>query len=437
MPAARFSVRFFLLATGILFLSFQFNVFGAVLPVPFTYFDARSERLVSAALVVSRQQGIWSNGGMLYNAENDQPYRSQFGLHGLACRVWMKASGQQPATVVRQGRILCALLLAGVLAGFLTAIAGRFGTVPAVTALILMALSDWPVLFARNLYWALSLHFLPFVATWFLYPRVLQGQRRLAVVLAAVAGLVALKCLCGYEYVSTILLSATVPVVFHEVLGGGGPRRLAARVGAVFLSGVLGFAGAVGLHFAQGWSFTGSAAEGWEAIRARALCHTREDPRLPNVPPDIPAHKVLRWYGREHAASLPLWETLTPRGPHQLHLTIRFFWFLLPLAALLALASRRFIPTEQARRRLQALAAAAAWAFLAPLSWALAARAHMCYHPHLNAIIFYLPFLPLMYVLAAVEAEALLRHYRQAASSSGLLRASDPRHFEVDDRLDH
>lgn len=74
--------------------------------------------------------------------------------------------------------------------------------------------------FARNLWWMMGLWFLPMVVVFWGYslsknqmPKILS-----LVVMGALAGLgVFMRVSCGYEYASTVMMSALVPVVYYSV----------------------------------------------------------------------------------------------------------------------------------------------------------------------------------------------------------------------------
>src|SRR5207245_2222813 len=94
------------------------------------------------------------------------------------------------------------------LALLLRALRDEFGPWVALGTAVLLALSDWIVFFGRNLYWAAPLLLLPAAFSWRAYPRLPPaGPRRLRY-FGMLGVLVLLKSLCGYEYLSNVILSA-------------------------------------------------------------------------------------------------------------------------------------------------------------------------------------------------------------------------------------
>lgn len=79
-----------------------------------------------------------------------------------------------------------------------------------------MILSPWIVVFGRNLYWCAFLWFTPAVfVAYFVLARTRIGKwlSLIGVYLAFT-----LKCLAGYEYISTIILFAAAPLAYQFIV---------------------------------------------------------------------------------------------------------------------------------------------------------------------------------------------------------------------------
>lgn len=347
-------------------------------------FQEDSEWLIRAKLGYERDHGFGSAGGFLrVPPPNDAPYLSQYGLQGHFFSWMQRLTGGDELAVLRRGRRLCALAAALVLALFLLALRRDLGAPAAHGVGIALLASDWLVFFGPNVYWATALLFAPMAFSFWAY-----GAWPRARFLAAIGFLVALKSLCGYEYVSSVILGAAPAVLWHELRRPAGAcLRSLKAVFAIGLAGSAGFALALGLHLAQAGAYFGSPSQGIDAVQKRAVSRvvgTQQE-------------------GQGYTAS-PAGLALLPRSAHYLGVHALSVAEHGPsigevlLAALVALALVGRRDPALGLRLAGALGAGA----VASLSWWLLARPHMYEHPHINAIVLYLAALPMAYLCLAV-----------------------------------
>jgi hypothetical protein len=341
-------------------------------------------------------------------------YRSQFGLQGVCLAAAVRAFDLDPdrfAYLAAQG---ACLLTAAAFAAFFASVAGRMGRTAAWAGALLTALSPTLPAFALSLYWLPPLMFAPFLAAWLAYPACAGSRRREWGLAGGVGLLVAVKALCGYEYISAVVLGPSAAVLYHQ-LSAVPPGRARLRPHfTLLLGGVAGFALAFGLHLAQHVFLTG---DGLAVIRARTEFHATGDPTYDQL------ERAMPW-ARLHV--LPEW--LEGRLPEKVSLPVNCFlhYFLddavvgspgrlggrVPVWALAALAVGARLWRGGVSGPVRGLAGALPLALAASLSWQVLARAHMCIHFHLNPVVFYLPFLPLASAAAGHLAEAAARRAR-------------------------
>lgn len=126
-------------------------------------------------------------------------YVSQFGLQGHVFSFFYHKL-KLPFWVLK---LFCCTLLAIVIVVICYFIASKYNRLMGVIFYITFLLSPWVVAFARNLYWV--------EFTWFLPPLFgillskYRNQKKILIPCIFVA--IFIKCLCGYEYISTIMLA--------------------------------------------------------------------------------------------------------------------------------------------------------------------------------------------------------------------------------------
>lgn len=390
--------------TVLLGLQLRFDRLSVLERVYKQTFQADSDSLITTTML-DADRGLFDP--MLQAAGGD--YNSQFGLHGIV----MEALSPGLA-LYGVMRLLTSLFAAAVLATVVVACWRAWGGRAAVVLLALFALSPWLNAYGASTYWQLWTLLLPTVLTLLVWPRLGSGRRKWLRGSVLVAALVFVRALCGYEFMSTIVISIAAAVAFHEFRGRI-DRTLLVKLGATMVAGVAGFVSAFGVHVLQLVIKYGDASVLSERAGERTFspstlnvmlgwARNQEDPsRSWLVREDS---MVGLWgfqmvgYLRDPAISLPAPEFagfgLLPYG-----VPVWVFVALFGLFAWQAFRGRG--PNPQLQRR---LALSAGLGLLGALSWLVLAYGHMIHHPHLNAIVFYLPFLPFVFAMIALRAQA-------------------------------
>ncbi len=164
-------------------------------------FQADSEELVTA-IVDARKDGIKDTGNYglgWYNKETESvsSYTSSYGLQGRVFKFFYFIPGKH---------IICIFLTALVLSMIVFAIARKYDLLFAFCFFITFLLSPWIVNFARNLYWVEFTWWIPML----LGIIISLNYENKRIIISCFAGIfisVLVKSLCGYEYLSVILLA--------------------------------------------------------------------------------------------------------------------------------------------------------------------------------------------------------------------------------------
>jgi hypothetical protein len=282
-----------------------------------------------------------------------------------------------------------------------------------VVLLALFTTSPWLNGYGASTYWQLWTLMLPILMTLLVWPRLGVGRRKWIRGTALIASLVFLRALCGYEFMSTIVIGIAAAVAFHEFRGRV-DRILLAKLGATMTAGVAGFVSAFGVHVLQLVIKYGDASVLSERAGERTFspstlnvmlgwARNQQDPsRAWLVREDS---MVGLWgfqmvgYLRDSAIALPAPEFaglgLLPYG-------VPVWLFVVVFGILAWQAFRGRGPNPQLQLR---LALSAGLGLVGALSWLILAYGHMIHHPHLNAIVFYLPFLPFVFAMIALRIQ--------------------------------
>lgn len=323
-----------------------------------------------------------------------EPYRSQLGLQGVILGGIARMTHANPDRFGTAMAAVFALLTAMTLAGFATDVARRIGAVVGNTVVMLLAATIALMPFAASLYWATFTLFAPFVLVWMTYPWAVESPRRMILLCAGVFILTVVKCLCGYEYVTTVVLAPTAAITFHVVRMCAGVRAWRLHSLLLTFAGGLGFGGALGLHIAQLTCVQGE--DGLRIIQTRAAhrtgfadpTHERQyaflapDPVFIPEPYRTPARCFLNYFWQPALSTPATW------GKAARSVSLGSVCCVLGVLVLVVGCRRHRWPPE-----IRGLAAAVGVGFVASVSWQMLAVNHMCIHSHLNQIVFVVPFL--------------------------------------------
>lgn len=401
---------------AVLFAGFAFNLYGTRSGVYWGRPDLRAEyHGYDAAPVLWRLRaaadgGVQPLGPMVLVDPSGQPfpYLSQFGLPAVVLSAVVRATGADPLTVAVWGGWVAAALAAGVFALIYATAARRYGPLAGHLPVGLTALSPILLAVGPSVYWALAAQLAPFVVAWLAYPWAANSGQRWLAFLGLVGGAVLVKGLCGYEYISAVVLGPVAGMWAAQHASGLPLARQLREAAAVATVGVVGFGLALGVHVAQIEHVVGrdAAAAILDRATARTVSGSGQDEaqhpaylhrlyRVLPAPVAYPTDCFLAFFDQP-AASLPVW-LAGPRG------RLPLGWVVAGVVGLGVAVRVRGGPTE-----LVVLSAAAGLGLVASASWQVLAVNHMCVHRHLNLIVYHLPFLPLAFVLFGAAAQRLV-----------------------------
>jgi hypothetical protein len=421
-----------LTALLVLFVSFQLNFFGAAPNDFFEFHQRDSESLVLGRVVETRQNGYFSNEGFLgvyadqnkvdyqYKAyslnlkpeSNFNVYTSSAGLQGFfysfldgiltLCGV---DSGSAKLIISKS---TTSFMLAAMLALFILLIKKNFGYLPASLTFSLAAISQWVVVFSNNLYWMFFLIFLPFVAVFYFLSnesKIKDNFKRCCIFIFLA---IFIKSLAGYEYISTILISTVVPLVFFSIRNDWGARIFIKRLFILGTAGLLGFIAAVSIHAIQlGYRF-GGLKSGFSAILSNVSARTHGDSSAKNglIKESLESNAFdvlsIYWHGKAFDLNALL-------GVNLIIEFSQIIIFLLLISVLGWLLVNLRSELRNYKKDNFAAIVALWFSILAPISWYVLAKGHSYIHYHMNHVLWYVPFLLFGFVYTGFFARLFVK----------------------------
>lgn len=424
----------FLVVSLILFMfSFQSNSFHAASDVFFKNHQRDSESLIVGRIIETKNNGYFSYEGFLgrYNQPKDKslkdhqyelyksntspnsefiPYTSSFGFQGFFYSLSNNVVSLldiNPGGALFFHKFITSFSLAMTLSVVTVFSVRFFGGGAATSYIILVLLSQWLVVFSNNLYWMFSLIIIPFVVTLsFFMNQVNKGENNALYILIFIA--IFLKSLTGYEYMSTIFISMTIPLFFYAIKDKWGLFIFTRTFMGVSISAFSAFFLAFFAHVIQLTIHYQSINKAFDVIWMFISKRTYGDPNLldevyrRSLESSFSEVFFKYWNGQAFDLSSISGNNL---GTINFSSLITFFMITSGLGLL-------FINSKfPIYKRLNISILTSSWlGILAPLSWYFLAKGHSFIHGHMNHVLWYIPFLLLVFIYIGFLFELVLKH---------------------------
>ncbi|MCK3658817.1 hypothetical protein A4G18_08860 [Pasteurellaceae bacterium Pebbles2] len=403
--------KLFLIFSFVVFvLAFQFNAFNTVSDKWFANHQRDSEGLVLGRLIETSQNGFNSKGGfLLRQLENvkdvgytsNYPYMinteksgggyiQSFGFQGYFYGVIDKFLVSNEITSLSTRifvlKFITSVLVASSLLILLNFFIAYYGYVAASAAVLLTLFSPWWIVFSNNLYWMLFLIVLPFLLNlYFLQKYESKQEKDKAYKYIYISSFITilLKSLAGYEYISTILISMVIPLVFFAIKNSWEYKLFFKRFIFTSVAGLLGFVSAIVIHLQQLKSFLGSYDKAVDLLLFTILKRTHGNPETMKDPLMIASLKAN------------VFDVLAKYFNGDMFGGVKF-WYVIVLLVLLSILVGTIIKKRQliAYQSIHKAIQVSLWlSIFAPISWHILAKGHSYVHGHMNHLLWYVPFL--------------------------------------------
>ena len=320
-------------------------------------------------------------------------YKSQYGLQGKVFR--HLARHMEPENTKNNLYLLCCIALSIVFVLITAIIARKYNKIFAGCFYVTFWLSPWIVCFARNLYWVEFTWFIPMLIGIFCSWKIDDKKCRWG---SYIAGFLAicLKCLCGYEFISTVMMGliAILLVDAAEAAIKTDRKKFILLLRTIFILGVMALAGfALALLIHANIKGGGNILYGIKRIIV-------EDVLRRTNGADFNDFDSKYW----SSFNASVWETFSRYFKFDTEVITGITGNLFPLLCIIPLC---IFGIDQKKGRLNPrLPIMYIVFFLTSVSWFCLAKGHSFIHTHVNFVLWYFGFVQLcLYVIADKVAE--------------------------------
>lgn len=414
------------MSIGLLFFGFFSNLWHVAEQQWFDTHQRDTESLIIGRMVKSRQDGIFSVGGLTgagiadiqqkwitsnqidnqYSAylnkhsfDKFSPYMSQTGGQGIIFSLLDRRIPLSPQIKLWSFYVLTALLSAIALTTIVGWFYEEFGGWVAICVIGSAVLSQWLTVFGKNLWWSLWAFYLPMIVVLCLLKRHRVPSDRQFIrfgILIFISVLV--KCFInGFEYITTILIMMVTPCIYYAVLDKWSRHQyLKWTLAAVGGSSVAIFFSLIMLCFQIGAAkdgFMDGVAHVIYSFGKRTHGEAGGFPEVYAASLDAGTIGVVVTY--LNGIFFDLNNYLSQSNPFVSNflLKIRYVYLIvlfIGMAALLFLRSRKMM--AERRQHSIALIWTTWFSILAPLSWYVIFKAHSYIHTHMSFLLWQMPF---------------------------------------------
>lgn len=396
-----------IISTVLLTLSFYNNSFEVADITTFKNWQNDSEALVIGRLIKSRQAGLKADCGLLQrdptwkevnsfitgdHVDTFYVYPGQIGLQGLAFGIIDRFFSLNGSDTLRLLYLINSLLLAVLIALVAFWASKQFNLLSGLFIIAGCIFSPWLVFSAKNLYWVLWTMLLPFVTILYLQWLDQKSVRiNQWIFLLAAFITVFIRAACGFELISSILISIEIPVIFYAIKEKWDRKRYIYRSTFIGVGGLLAFITTFFVNIWQRAMHFGDFNAAWENMKNNISKRTGvfdvDVGQVYQNSLEQPVLKVINTYLRA-GSSLVL-------DYRMAELTL-----ILIILTLSLLISKKYIPSVKENQiKLVPLAIATYISLLAPISWLILAKGHSSIHTNINYILWYFPSILLIFAL--------------------------------------
>lgn len=422
--------RFAVISMALLFLSFSINAFGLGDSSQWFYeFQKDSTFLVEKVSICKGEQQYYSGilnyssletrGSTSCSEHNNVPYSPQFGLQARIVSFFSPTDKEKLPDYFSLVSIVLATLSALVMTCIILRTRQLFGKASAIILLIGTCISPWLAVYAHNMYWVFVVTIVPFTFVYCLYPW-FKGRKLLWLMYVGIFFAVLLKLLNGYEHVVTIVVSVMAAVTLYEYRGFYRDwKKLFAKYLIVGGVAMFAFVCALALNIVALNEYYHSYDKSVAAIQGRADARGFE--QTMKLQPDVlvglkytlpDVYQVLEQYahisrlsdGKANPVYYATLSTINYSLLPAMNYPIRgsgLVWTMLQSISFLAVVgfvAAVAVARQQKKNRDYSLVAAMVVGLLGAIGWLVLMPGHAYPHAHLNAIVFYIPFLLFCYI---------------------------------------
>ena len=402
---------FFILSLSLMFLGFYRNQWHAARPKRFSTFQKDVEGYVLARIMLSRQSGIFSEGGLLgwmdvdpqdvnqddYENQYDiylndltfttyWPKKSHSGFQGIFFSILDLASPFSSSNNLRLFRMFASGLFAATLSGFIVWFYREFGWLSAIFVLASILSSQWMTVFGRNLFFVSGLFYLPTLILLFRFSKEKTGTELSYIGLFRLVFIfILIKCLFnGYDFILPTLGMVASPVIYFGIQENWNKEKFTKRFLIVVSASLLAILASFLILSVQVTAASGNFQNGFESIL------TTIKRRVTNTSTDIsPVYQEANNASTWLILKIYLRESYFFKFSVPYFIIIIFFAF---MTVIYKIISRAFHLQKSTLSKGNALIITTWFSILGPLGWYTIFKSIAYYHTHMNYLPWHMPF---------------------------------------------
>ena len=314
-------------------------------------------------------------------------YPSQYGLQGKIFKHLARHMEYEGAA--ENLKLICSMAAAVVFVLIVFLLSKRYNRVLGGVFFVTFLLSPWIVNFASNLYWVEFTWFLPMVIGLFCAWKVDNKYCRIFSYVAAFVA-VTVKCLCGYEYITSVMMGLILFLLSDFVMAciKGDRKQQFLLFRTIFILGILALAGfitAICIHAPLRGN--GSIAKGIKSIFIDDVLRRTTGADLNHYTEDYVV-----------ALGASVWETVCKYFHFNTQIITGIDGNLFPLLCIIPVLI--FIIGLRRKSLDFEFVALYIVTFLTSVSWFVLAKSHSYVHTHINFVLWYMGYVQVcLYVI--------------------------------------
>ena len=420
-------VALWAVSIGLLLFGFLFNLWHVAEQQWFDTHQRDTESLIIGRMVKSRQDGIFSVGGLtgagIADIQQDwissnqidnqyaaylnrgsfdkfSPYMSQPGGQGIIFSLLDRLIPLSPQIKLWSFYVLTALLSAIALTTIIGWFYDEFGGWVAIFVISSALLSQWLTVFGKNLWWSLWAFYLPMIVVLSLLKRHRVPSDRQFIKFGILIFIsVSIKCFInGYEYITTTLLMMVTPCIYYAVLDKWNRHQyLKWTLATVCGSGVAIFFSLIMLCFQIGAAkdgFMSGVAHVIWSLGKRTYGEAQDYPAVYAASLEAGTIGVVLTYMNGIFFDLNTYFSQANSFVSDFLLKVRYYYLIIlfiGMSVVLFWCRDKKVMVERRQQDL-ALIWTTWFSMLAPLSWYVIFKAHSFIHTHMSFLLWQMPF---------------------------------------------
>lgn len=309
-------------------------------------------------------------------------YKSQYGLQGKIFRYMARFMKE-----IENLHLISSLATASIFVVIVFLLAYKFNPLFAGCFYVTFVLSPWVVNFARNLYWVEFTWFIPMAIGLMCSIKVESKKWRIGCYIATFVAIVA-KCLCGYEYISTVMMGLVSFMVVDLLLAfvKKDKEKIKLLFRTTFILGIIALAGfivAICIHAPL--RSGGNLTEGISMIIKEDVLRRTNGADLNNFNP-------IYW----SSMNASMWEVCCKYFNFKTDIITGVTGNLFPILCIVPIVI--FIYEYRYKRKIDFQSIFMyAFFFLTSISWFCLAKSHSYIHTHINYVLWYFGFVQICF----------------------------------------